>query len=607
MEEEKRTAENAVQSAENAVPETAPETAAPESVQENTASETAAPESESGSTVSENAGPAEDTAAETPPADEEAPEIKTDVNVGDLESKIAEATVVGAVPSAAERPERETVSSGERTEPTPEARKKKHKKTAIIVTLVLLLLLVGTVGGVYLYMANYFDTHFYSGTIINGKDVSGQTVNDVKDWIKSNIAKYSLTITERDGVTETLSSEDVGWSYVDDKKVDQIMQAQDHWKWFLAITKSKKFDFTAGTTWDKGTAEASIDKLDCLQEANITHPVNALLNETSDGASITPEVVGNEIDKTKLIEQVEAALDAGETECSIVDPDCYVYPNVYSTDENLNSRMNQWNAYLNLEITYAFGDNTETVGKSTIAPCLTDDGTNVTISTDWIRPLVGTWADKYNTFGKDRTFKTHSGTTVTLPGHTIDQTSTDPSTGTKPNNHTSDYGWCLDSDSTAADLKSAIDSMSSGARNPVFYTWGTAKGWDNGGLTGTYVEVSLTAQHLWVYKDYQEVVSTDIVTGLPTEERATYPGCFAIDAKKSPATLGTLDMQGYSQPVNWWCPFDGGRGLHDAYWRDAFGGTIYQSNGSHGCVNIPEDVMQSIYDTVSIGTAVCVY
>jgi hypothetical protein len=561
-------------------------------------------------TVKEPESSSEPVKAEESAAGQEAPEIKTDVNVGDLEDKIAAATVVGAVPNVPAESAAGTEKSGPEENPAkpgiaPDQKKKKHKKVAIIVTLVLLLLLVGTAGGAYLYMANYFSTHFYTGTVINGKDVSGQTVDEVKEWIKSNIAKYSLTIRERDGASETLSSEDVGWAYVDDRKVDQIMTDQDHWKWFLAISKSKKFDFNAGTTWDKATAEASIDKLKCLQ--NMTNPVDAVLSETAEGASITPEVNGNEVDKAKLTAQVEAALDSAGTECSITDPDCYIYPKIYSTDENLNNRMNQWNAYLALEITYTFGNSTETIGKSTIAPCLTDDGTNVTISTDWVRPLVGTWADKYNTFGKDRIFKTHAGTTVTLPGHTVDQTSTDPSTGTKPNNHTSDYGWCLDSESTAADLKSAIESLSSGARNPVFYNWGTAKGWDNGDITGTYVEVSLSEQHLWCYKDYQVVMSTDIVTGLPTEARETYSGCFAIDAKKSPATLGTLDTQGYSSPVNWWCPFDGGRGLHDAPWRDAFGGSIYQSNGSHGCVNIPEANMQTIYDAVSIGTAVCVY
>ena len=99
-------------------------------------------------------------------------------------------------------------------------KKKKHKKTAVIVTVVLVCVLLLTAGGVYCYMAQYYGSHFYTGTVINGTDVSGETVDQVKDYIKKQIAEYSLTIEERDGVTETLSSDDVGWAYADDKKVE---------------------------------------------------------------------------------------------------------------------------------------------------------------------------------------------------------------------------------------------------------------------------------------------------------------------------------------------------------------------------------------------------
>ena len=71
--------------------------------------------------------------------------------------------------------------------------------------------------------------------------------------------------------------------------------------------------------------------------------------------------------------------------------------------------------------------------------------------------------------------------------------------------------------------------------------------------------------------------------------------------------LGALDTQGYANPVSFWMPFDGGRGLHDAPWRDAYGGNIYVTNGSHGCVNIPYDKMAVIYNNLQIGHAVVVY
>ncbi|MFQ7549604.1 MAG: L,D-transpeptidase [Blautia marasmi] len=48
-------------------------------------------------------------------------------------------------------------------------------------------------------------------------------------------------------------------------------------------------------------------------------------------------------------------------------------------------------------------------------------------------------------------------------------------------------------------------------------------------------------------------------------------------------------------------------GIHDLVKRDAFGGDIYLSNGSHGCVNTPIDAVQMIYDNIEINTPIVVY
>ena len=54
-------------------------------------------------------------------------------------------------------------------------------------------------------------------------------------------------------------------------------------------------------------------------------------------------------------------------------------------------------------------------------------------------------------------------------------------------------------------------------------------------------------------------------------------------------------------------PFNGGVGIHDAKWRASFGGTLYQGNGSHGCVNTPWDQAGIIFDNIEIGTPIVVY
>ena len=52
---------------------------------------------------------------------------------------------------------------------------------------------------------------------------------------------------------------------------------------------------------------------------------------------------------------------------------------------------------------------------------------------------------------------------------------------------------------------------------------------------------------------------------------------------------------------------NGNVGMHDATWRRAFGGTIYLTSGSHGCINLPLHMAASIYEYVSTGFPVVCY
>ena len=71
---------------------------------------------------------------------------------------------------------------------------------------------------------------------------------------------------------------------------------------------------------------------------------------------------------------------------------------------------------------------------------------------------------------------------------------------------------------------------------------------------------------------------------------------------------GEIEGEGYTQPVTYWMPFNGNVGIHDAdTWRSEYGGEIYKTSGSHGCVNTPTANAEKIFNTVEIGTPVIVY
>lgn len=119
------------------------------------------------------------------------------------------------------------------------------------------------------------------------------------------------------------------------------------------------------------------------------------------------------------------------------------------------------------------------------------------------------------------------------------------------------------------------------------------------------IKISISSQHLYYYKNGETLVSTSVVTG-QVGSYSTPKGTFRILGK---STNVTLRGEGYASFVNFWMPISsGGIGLHDASWRNGkFGGTIYKTNGSHGCINMPYWAAKKIFNNAPTGTPVYIY
>jgi lipoprotein-anchoring transpeptidase ErfK/SrfK len=123
----------------------------------------------------------------------------------------------------------------------------------------------------------------------------------------------------------------------------------------------------------------------------------------------------------------------------------------------------------------------------------------------------------------------------------------------------------------------------------------------------TRVEVSLSNQTVYYVQNGKVKMKTSVVTGGGVN--ATPRGIFQLSYKEKNVTLKGSNDDGsqYASKVQYWMPFNGGIGLHDASWRSTFGGTIYKTNGSHGCVNMPPAKAKQLYGYVQAGTLVYVY
>jgi len=123
-------------------------------------------------------------------------------------------------------------------------------------------------------------------------------------------------------------------------------------------------------------------------------------------------------------------------------------------------------------------------------------------------------------------------------------------------------------------------------------------------IGNTYVEINISKQHLWLYKDGKMIAQGSVVTGNPNRGNATVLGVYMVNYKQKEASL---KGPGYEAKVTYWMPFFGNIGLHDASWRYRFGEDIYLRNGTHGCVNAPLYLAKIVYENVDEGTPIIIY
>lgn len=120
----------------------------------------------------------------------------------------------------------------------------------------------------------------------------------------------------------------------------------------------------------------------------------------------------------------------------------------------------------------------------------------------------------------------------------------------------------------------------------------------------TYIDVDIAAQHVYYVHDGVVKAESDCVTGNTGAGINTPTGRFKIANKAHDITLKGPT---WSDPVKYWIGWSKAYGLHDASWRSEFGGDIYKTDGSHGCVNLPDLMAEYIYNDCPIGTIIAVH
>lgn len=458
---------------------------------------------------------------------------------------------------------------------TEESNKRKGRGLTLALLIIIAIYLIVTVIFSFIALPN---TH------VNGRNISYASKEEA---LRKPSEPFTIDIIGRDERKASLDLKDFDYSASIPKSASID---QNPFKWPLAFLNIANDDFTFdyNVKYDEEKLDKNLRGQALL--AKIKEPVNASLKYEGGEFKIIPEEMGNKIDYEKLNKKVKDAIYNHKEEI-VLEEDDYINPTVKNNSKELAKLLEDGKTIENMKIGFNFnGFDFKLEGEELIDMFDNDKG-SFELNYDKLTAYVDDIADQTDTYGKNRTFNaTGIGKITVNPGV---------------------YGFILDVPATVDKVYELVNTRKSGDVEPVYERVGFRREDDGTDLGSTYVEVDVSRQYMWLYLDGEVALETSIVTGMPnTTQWATNVGVGSILSKTPNTTLrgDSFDGSRYATPVKYWMPIGwDGEGFHDAPWRGGFGGNIYYSNGSHGCLNMPPAMAGKLFELVPHGAPVVVY
>lgn len=432
---------------------------------------------------------------------------------------------------------------------------------------------------VYLAGVGYFNFYTLPNTFINEEN---RSFKDKSTALDRNVDSFTVTAVGKDGKEAIIPSESISYS-VDIPKDARLNQ--NAFAWPTAFFTKDEYTVDYKPSWNDKKLTELLENSDLFK--NVQEPINATIEKVEGTYQVTPQVYGNSLEMDKLKNSIITNFVALNDKIELDDE--YKKPSVTKGNEELDKTVAKLNTWNTTEITFDLGEENKEVltGDELIGILNKED--NYEPDQTKLRDYVKNLAIKYDTLGSDRTFNATGVGEVTVKGGI--------------------YGWQMNVDETTALLKDQIAKVESGTIKPVYNEKAMANGKND--IGSTYIELDLSRQNMWYYKDGELVVETPVVTGDPTQGASTPTGTYKVWSKEQNRRLRGMNFDGktrYNVPVNYWMPINyTGIGIHDVNYRSSFGGGIYYGNGSHGCINTPYSKVKAIFESVELGTPVVIY
>lgn len=467
--------------------------------------------------------------------------------------------------------------------------KKTTKRFFWAVLLCLLLVLTG-----YFALAFYYREGFSLNTWINGVYCTGKTVEEVNSELLSHTEAPNIRIVDREGVEYSISLADAEYRADYSNALERYRQEQNPYLWVDNVLFHSRRVLAPAVSVDVTALRSAYDSLEFVQTEQ-QKKKDYSLSQNAEGEYVFTDGLAGRIDLEKAFLALEEAVESGQEILNLQDGGCYYD---ISPDETQKALRNLWKIiekYQNCDIVYCFGEERHPVTAADCASFLVkenglpilDESGSLVLDEEAVAAYVQRLAEEYDGYGRTRQFRSTRGDIITIEGGT--------------------YGSKMDQKKEVSYLMkhlldAGVHTGTAQSHIPVYERKSFCYGKDD--IGNTYIEVDMTQQKMYYYEKGILRLETDVVTGNMRRRMGTPEGVnFVYNKQKDRVLRGP----GYASPVKFWVPVKGSIGIHDASWRKEFGGEIYQTAGSHGCINTPRDKMEELYDMVQIGTPVVMF
>lgn len=452
-------------------------------------------------------------------------------------------------------------------------------------------------------------------------DVGGMTAKEAQKAVKEAVKKYQIAV-KLDDASFDMNADELGLEYNDKTDMQMLINAANKDKEpekKVELFKTKNAEelesalvdsyITAKTQEQSDAAAQSTDTSDTDTDADkkqdstgetqtfdirTIQPYRATIAYNADaGAFVGVDGVAGEAPVyDTATKNLKKAVKELKEKAELTSETGNVEGDVAADSDYVQDALKEANAYLDVTVTCNFNPSTgkaatETVGKDQISQWLVvgNDGLSVSLDGESMANYCTELAKNHDVSKtKKGQFKTTTGSVISVNVPASGQT--------------------VDGNKLYESIADAINKKQSATVEAVYSEAQEEETGEYVTYGGNYCEVDLTNQMVYVYKNGQQVVSSPCVTGCIAKGHGTPTGVYSIFSMDKNRYL---NGDGYKSWVNFFVPFNGGIGFHDASWRSTFGGNIYLYSGSHGCINMPYAQVQKLFANVSMGEKVIVY